>query len=147
MVNFEDGQLLKGAYAIIDGKEYPVIMPKCTGQTPLTSENLNKLQTDIQENLKNGLKDLIKFEEFTKSVTVNSNEYLVVTMGELTVPDGYIFLGCTPVVNGYADQFLVSYSKYGSNIIAMIYNKYFAQLQNELRCKAIFIKDYNNIDE
>lgn len=47
MVEFENGQLVKGAYVIIDGKEYQVHMPQYSGQTPLSSENMNKLQDDL----------------------------------------------------------------------------------------------------
>lgn len=51
MVNFEDGTLIKGAYVVIDGKEYDVHMPQYSGDTPLSSENLNKMQTDLQEEI------------------------------------------------------------------------------------------------
>ena len=47
MVNFQDGELVKGAYVIIDGKEYEVHMPQYSGKTPLSSENLNKMQVEI----------------------------------------------------------------------------------------------------
>lgn len=47
MVNFEDGELVKGAYVVIDGKEYEVHMPQYSGRTPLSSENLNKMQVEI----------------------------------------------------------------------------------------------------
>lgn len=54
MVNFEDGTLLKGAYVVINGTEYPVVMPEYSGTTPINAENLNKLQTDILNNLGKG---------------------------------------------------------------------------------------------
>ena len=47
MVNFEDGELVKGAYVVIDDKEYEVHMPQYSGRTPLSSENLNKMQVEI----------------------------------------------------------------------------------------------------
>lgn len=47
MVNFEDGELVKGAYVVIDGKEYEVHMPQHSGRTPLSSENLNKMQVAL----------------------------------------------------------------------------------------------------
>ena len=49
VVNFEDGELVKGAYVVIDGKEYEVHMPKYKGKTPLSSENLNKMQMEIMK--------------------------------------------------------------------------------------------------
>lgn len=42
MFEFKDGILKKDAYVIIDGKEYPVIMPEYEGNTPITANNLNK---------------------------------------------------------------------------------------------------------
>lgn len=51
MVNFEDGTLIKNAYVVIDGKEQPVIMPKYSGKTPMSSENLNKVQNDLLEEI------------------------------------------------------------------------------------------------
>ena len=44
MINFEDGELVKNAYVIIDGVEYPVFMPEYEGQTPLSSKILNDMQ-------------------------------------------------------------------------------------------------------
>lgn len=51
MVNFKDGELVKGAYVIIDGKEYEVHMPQYSGETPLSPENLNKVQNDLNETI------------------------------------------------------------------------------------------------
>ena len=46
-MKFEAGTLTKGAYVEINGIEYPVHMPQYSGNTPLTPENLNKMQEDI----------------------------------------------------------------------------------------------------
>ena len=51
MVNFEDGTLVKGAYVVIDGAEYPVVMPEYSGNTPTSAENLNKMQEDLQKEI------------------------------------------------------------------------------------------------
>lgn len=47
MVNFENGTLVKGAYVVINGTEYPVVMPEYSGNTPISAENMNKIQNDI----------------------------------------------------------------------------------------------------
>lgn len=47
MVNFENGTLVKGAYVVIDGIEHEVHMPEYSGNTPLSPEILNKMQTDL----------------------------------------------------------------------------------------------------
>lgn len=46
-MKFEDGELIKEAYVVIDGKEYEVHMPEYSGNTPITAEALNKLQEEI----------------------------------------------------------------------------------------------------
>ena len=51
MVNWEDGQLVQGAYVEIDGVQYPVVMPKYSGNTPMTAENFNKMQTDLKNEI------------------------------------------------------------------------------------------------
>ncbi len=64
MVNFEDGELVKGAYVVIDGKEYEVHMPQYSGKTPLSSENLNKMQKDLKD----------KIEQINNSRTYSTEE-------------------------------------------------------------------------
>lgn len=46
-MKFEEGTLVKGAYVVIDGVEHEVHMPEYSGNTPLTPENLNKMQEDF----------------------------------------------------------------------------------------------------
>lgn len=46
-MKFENGTLVKGAYVVIDGIEHEVHMPKYSGNTPCSAENLNKMQEDI----------------------------------------------------------------------------------------------------
>ena len=48
-IQFENGQLITGAYVTIDGIDYPVQMPIYTGSTPLSAETLNQLQDNIEE--------------------------------------------------------------------------------------------------
>lgn len=46
-MKFEAGTLIKGAYVVINGVEHEVHMPEYEGNTPLTPENLNKMQEDL----------------------------------------------------------------------------------------------------
>lgn len=46
-MKFEDGTLVKGAYVVIDGVEIEVHMPEYSGNTPVSAENLNKMQQDL----------------------------------------------------------------------------------------------------
>lgn len=55
---FENGTLIKGAYVIIDGVEYEVHAPEYSGDTPVSSENLNKMQDDLRDELKTKISNL-----------------------------------------------------------------------------------------
>lgn len=78
MVNFNAGQLIKGAYVLIDGVEYEVHMPQYSGDTPLTPENLNKMQEDLQKDIveseENGNSAYVKFADGTMICTGKMNE-------------------------------------------------------------------------
>lgn len=52
MFIFEDGEIENEAYVEIDGVKYPVHMPRRKGNTPLTSENLNKMQKELAQDIK-----------------------------------------------------------------------------------------------
>ena len=74
MVNFTEGQLVKGAYVIIDGVEHEVHMPQYSGNTPLTPENLNKAQEDLENEIGNKTKKNIATRKFGRqNITVNQS--------------------------------------------------------------------------
>lgn len=77
MVNFEDGTLVEGAYVEINGIKYPVVMPQYSGNTPITSENLNKLQNDLKADIDN-IEETI--ETFTGTESASSG-YCKLTNG------------------------------------------------------------------
>lgn len=52
-INFEDGQLTKKGYVVIDGKEYLINEAQYDGATPLSSYVLNKMQDNIEEGINN----------------------------------------------------------------------------------------------
>lgn len=52
-INFEDGQLTKKGYVVIDGKEYLINEAQYDGATPLSAYVLNKLQDNIEEGINN----------------------------------------------------------------------------------------------
>lgn len=68
MVIFEDGTLVEGAYVLIDGVKYPVVMPNYSGKTPLNSENMNKLQNDLIEDIDN-IQEIIETFTGTENAT------------------------------------------------------------------------------
>ena len=52
-INFEDGQLTKKGYVVIDGKEYLINEAQYDGATPLSAYVLNKMQDNIEEGINN----------------------------------------------------------------------------------------------
>lgn len=47
MFTFKNGELIKNAYVEINGVQYEVQMPEYAGQTPLSSENMNRMQEEL----------------------------------------------------------------------------------------------------
>lgn len=75
MIDFKDGQKISGSYIVsdsyieIEGIKYQVMQPAYYGETPISAENLNKIQTDLQkliEDLENDIN--------TNAVTLYENE-------------------------------------------------------------------------
>ena len=50
-IPFEDGKKLKNAFVTIDGKEHEVTPAQYQGKTPMSSFNLNKMQSNIENTL------------------------------------------------------------------------------------------------
>ena len=86
--------------------------------------------------------DAFRFRKFQKSMTIPANGMAVLDMGAVNVPSGYSYLGCLPVVNGFSDQWVVTYSNYGDNHIkAMGHSKYGVSLTSDVSCYVVYIKD------
>lgn len=52
-INFEDGELVKKGYVEIDGKQYSVEEAEYKGTTPLSAFVMNKLQDNVENEIKN----------------------------------------------------------------------------------------------
>lgn len=125
------------------------------GVTPINDTNLNAMQTGIENaiggvqnnvnTLETKVNSIFKFKKYEKEVTMNGTSSKAVTMGSFINIEGYTYLGCIANENGYGDQFLVTYSKYGENITAMVHNQFASNLTKILKCIVIFVKeDYYN---
>ena len=105
MVDFEEATLIKGAYVLINGVEYPVHQAQYSGGTPLSPENMNKIQEDLQEEI-NGYTKTVdengwtvlnfgKYKEYvkkvSKTITYSGNEWAKTTLTNL--PHGMSTLG------------------------------------------------------
>lgn len=132
------------------------------GVTPINDTNLNQMQANIKNEidaveghaydihnkvntLETKVNSTFKFKKYEKEVTMNGTSSKAVAMGSFSAPEGYAYLGCVANENGYGDQFLVTYSKYGENITAMVHNQFASNLTKTLKCIVIFVKeDYYN---
>ena len=75
-IPFEDGQKVTDAYVTIDGQNYTVHPAVYEGPTPFTAQNINKLQSNVEESVETYVYDLI--------LTAN-----VAAGGEITLPFYY----------------------------------------------------------
>lgn len=132
------------------------------GVTPINDTNLNAMQDNIKtavdaveglsydtrliaNQAKTKVDSLFKFKKYEKEVTMNGTSSKAVTMGSFSEIEGYMYLGCIANENGYGDQFLVTYSRYGENITAMVHNQFASNLTKTLKCIVIYVKeDYYN---
>lgn len=162
MVNFEDGQLVKGAYVVIDGKEYPVIMPQYSGNTPITSENLNKSQIDLKNEIKE-LQSVVLYESQNANIgtnitltddafnykkiiveAVNIDEESVCIIPEIIEPDGKKF----PIITTNTDN--TNTKTYYGNSIWQIEGNEIKRIQDNVlttfhKDGATKIERYNNV--
>lgn len=84
--------------------------------------------------------EIVKVQEFAQTVSINGNGNTWITMGKIVVPVGYTFIGVIPIANGIADQWQVTYAKYGDNVVAYIKSYYNDQISSSLKCTALFLK-------
>lgn len=112
-----------------------------TGNIIIANENGAPLWTGTAQEMANALKPPIKIQSFSKSVTVGSKSYATTNLGTITTPSGYTYIGMVAKSNGYGDQFLTSYSKYGSACQAMVYNKHTSSLTGTLEANALFLRN------
>lgn len=85
--------------------------------------------------------DFLKIVELKTIVTVGANTTVSAQVGAIPSIEGYTCLGVLPYVNGYGDQWIVSYAKYnGDYIYAMIHSKYSSSLTADIICRLIYIK-------
>lgn len=99
MFNFENGTLVKGAYVEINGVQYPVVMPEYSGNTPISAENLNKMQNELIAGILTGYRIRLT-KANTQSISQNSktqivweNEVYNDTNGRLTISGNTIRIG------------------------------------------------------
>ena len=116
MVNFKDGELVKGAYVIIDGKEYEVHMPQYSGETPLSPENLNKMQKDLQDKMIEGTWTpvLTTLEDAAPTMTYSIQQGTYKKLGKLVYLSFYI-RGNITALNGSENYVKITGIPYSSS--------------------------------
>lgn len=109
--------------------------------TPVNDSNMNLLQNNVE----NEFYSFFKIRYLSQSVAIGANAMATTVMGALPAINGYTFIGILPKDGGVGDQFLISYSLYGSNIVAMIHSKYSSTLSGTIKCALLYVKnDYIN---
>ncbi len=92
------------------------------------------------ENLKKNVNSLFKFQHFSLPVYIGGNANISASVGQINKPNGYTLLGILPLESGYADQWQVTYSRYGAGVQAYIKSYYSSDLQATLQCVAVYVK-------
>lgn len=92
------------------------------------------------ENFKKNVNSLFKFQHFSLPVYIGGNANISASVGQINKPNGYTLLGILPLESGYADQWQVTYSRYGTGVQAYIKSYYSSDLQATLQCVAVYVK-------
>ena len=88
MINFEEGTLIKGAYVVVNGEELPVHMPEYSGNTPMSPENLNKIQLEFQKEQMELQKELTSVSKLIYSKVVGTTEINGFTITDVVFKEG-----------------------------------------------------------
>lgn len=110
------------------------------------NENIQNPKIPRYEKLKNEVKSLFKFQQVSQQVTIDGNGNIGTPIADLENPTGYTLLGILPKVNGYGDQWQVTYSAYSQKVYAYIKSYYSESLTSTLQCTVVYINsDYLNV--
>ena len=98
--------------------------------------NKEKLADILEKNI-----GIIKIVTLQQAMTIGAGEFTSVNIGAIPNYDDYTFIGIMNDTNGYGDQWLISYSSYGGNVVAMVHSKYGGILSSAITCKLLYIKN------
>ncbi len=111
----------------------------------LSTSDKSSLVNSINELLTN-FNSLFKFQQVSQQVTISGNGNIGTPIADLENPTGYTLLGILPKVNGYGDQWQVTYSAYNQKVYAYIKSYYGESLTSTLQCTVVYINsDYLNV--
>lgn len=83
---------------------------------------------------------LLKRQYFSQSITVVENGVASVTMGAISVPEGYELWGILPDLGGFGDQWTVTFTRYGDGVTAKVKSYFTSTLTSRISCSVVYVR-------
>ena len=104
-------------------------------------KNMASLQKEFAElNSKIESEPLLKRQYFSQSITVVANGVVSVTMGAISVPEGYELWGILPDLGGFGDQWTVTFTRYGDGVTAKVKSYFTSTLTSRISCSVVYAR-------
>lgn len=84
---------------------------------------------------------LLKRQYFSQSITVVANGVASVTMGAISVPEGYELWGILPDLGGFGDQWTVTFTRYGDGVTAKVKSYFTSTLTSRISCSVVYVRN------
>ena len=103
-----------------------------------TNEELEKELESLNSKIES--EPLLKRQYFSQSITVVANGVVSVTMGAISVPEGYELWGILPDLGGFGDQWTVTFTRYGDGVTAKVKSYYTSTLTSRISCSVVYAR-------
>lgn len=104
-----------------------------------TNEELEKELESLNSKIES--EPLLKRQYFSQSITVVANGVASVTMGAISVPEGYELWGILPDLGGFGDQWTVTFTRYGDGVTAKAKSYFTSTLTSRISCSVVYVRN------
>lgn len=141
---YTEGDIQAGDYVadmpmyqvIIDGLNITEVKKVCE-----VAPDIDVLKKEVAElNSKIESEPLLKRQYFSQSITVVANGVVSVTMGAISVPEGYELWGILPDLGGFGDQWTVTFTRYGDGVTAKVKSYFTSTLTSRISCSVVYAR-------
>ena len=142
---YTEGDIQAGDYVadmpmyqvIIDGLNITEVKKVCE-----VAPDIDALKKEVAElNSKIESEPLLKRQYFSQSITVVANGVASVTMGAISVPEGYELWGILPDLGGFGDQWTVTFTRYGDGVTAKVKSYFTSTLTSRISCSVVYVRN------
>ena len=103
-----------------------------------TNEELEKELESLNSKIES--EPLLKRQYFSQSITVVANGVVSVTMGAISVPEGYELWGILPDLGGFGDQWTVTFTRYEDGVTAKVKSYFTSTLTSRISCSVVYAR-------